>query len=72
MPRNPWVSKPHRFVVEELLDHYPVVNSPNSHTPGPAKARRSVPSDLGRDEAERKSKELVTYEGRGGGPKCTA
>ena len=41
MSRNPWESKPHRFVVEELLDHYPVVSSPNSHAP--AEADRSVP-----------------------------
>ena len=61
MSRNPWASKPHRFAVEELLDH-PVVSSPNSHAPAPAKAGRSVPSDLDREEAERKAAELVAYD----------
>jgi hypothetical protein len=42
MSRNPWASKPHRFAVEELLDH-PVVGIPNSQAPSPAKAGRSIP-----------------------------
>jgi hypothetical protein len=42
MSRNPWASKPHRFAVEELLDH-PVVGIPNSQAPAPAKAGRSIP-----------------------------
>ena len=62
MSRNPWASKPYRFVVEELLDHYPVVSSPNSHAPAPAEAGGSVPSDLDREEAERKAEELVAYD----------
>ena len=59
MSRNPWGSEPHRFAVEELLDfYYPVVRSPNSHAPAPAKAGRSVPSNF-REEAEGKAKELT-------------
>jgi hypothetical protein len=54
MSRNPWASKPHRFAVEELLEH-PVVSSPNSPAPAPA---GSVPSELGQKEAERKAEEL--------------
>ena len=40
--KNPWASKPHRFAVEELLDLYPVVRSPNSHAPAPAKVGRRI------------------------------
>jgi hypothetical protein len=51
MTRNPWGSKPHRFAVEDLLDvYYPVVRSPNSHPPAPAKAGRSVPK-LNKEES---------------------
>ena len=60
MSRNPWVSNSHRFAVEELLD-YPVVGNRNRHAPVPAKAGRSVPSGLEREERERKAKELVAY-----------
>ena len=60
---NPWVSRPQRFVVEELLDH-PVVSSPNSHAPASAKAGRSALSDLDRAEAERKAEEFVAYDVR--------
>jgi hypothetical protein len=63
MSRNPWESKPHRFAVEELLDH-PVVSSRNSHAAAPAKAGRSVPSDLDREEPARKAEELVAHDVR--------
>jgi len=53
--RNPWGSEPHHFVVEELLDHHPVVvRSPNSNAPVAA-AGRSVPSELERQDAEKKA-----------------
>jgi hypothetical protein len=55
--RNPWEPEPHRFVVEELLDLFPVVRSPNNHAP-PAGPGRSAPSDFGK-EAERKAEELA-------------
>lgn len=42
MSRNPWRSEPHRFAVEELLDLYPVVRSPNSQVPVAGKARRRL------------------------------
>jgi hypothetical protein len=51
--RNPWGSEPHHFVVEELLDPV-VVRSPNSHAPVAA-AGRSVPSELERQDAEKKA-----------------
>ena len=54
--RNPWEPELHRFVVEELLDLFPVVRSPNSHAP-PATRGGNVPSDFGK-EAERKAEEL--------------
>ena len=50
MSNNPWGSKPRRFVVEELLDLFPVVRSPNNHPP--------AASDFG-EEAERKAEELA-------------
>ena len=59
MCTKPWGSKPHRFAVEELLDGYPVVRSPNSHAPAPAKAGRSVPADFGEEE-ERQAAELAS------------
>ena len=55
--RNPWEPELHRFVVEELLDLFPVVRSPNSHAP-PATPGRSVSSDFG-EKAERKAEELA-------------
>jgi len=43
MSRNPSGSKPHRFVVEELLDLYcPVVRSPNNQAPVAGKTRRKA------------------------------
>ena len=55
MSRNPWGSEPHRFVVEDLLDH-PVVGSPNNHAPAPAKeAGGSIPPELGPEEAEKEA-----------------
>ena len=62
MSSNPWVFKPHRFAVEELLDQYPVVSSRNSHAPAPAKAGGSGPSTLDPEEAERKAEERVAYD----------
>ena len=54
--RNPWEPELHRFVVEELLDLFPVVRSTNNHA-SPARPGRSIPSDFGK-EAERKAEEL--------------
>jgi hypothetical protein len=63
MSNNPWGSKPRRFVVEELLDLFPVVRSPNNHAPPAA-------SDFG-EEAERKAEELANERTRTT-TKCTS
>jgi len=61
----PWGSEPHRFAVEEPLDHpvLMVVKSPNSHAPTRA---GMVPSELGQKEAARRPEELRNaYDERG-------
>ena len=56
--RNPWEPEPHRFVVEELLDLFPVVRSPNNHAPpAPTRWKSSIRLRQGSGEESRGTRE---------------